>query len=56
MQCSWRMWLGTYAADLAFDKKRTTWGAAFFSQKRGPKYRTREPADRSEVLARVGGI
>ena len=28
MQCSWRLWFGTWAADLAYDNKRTIWGAA----------------------------
>ena len=27
MRCSWNLWFGTQAPDLAFDNKRTIWGA-----------------------------
>ena len=54
MQCSWHVWFGTQAADLAFDDKRTIWGAA--KNQKGSKHQTRESVYRSEVLAREFGI
>ena len=51
MQCSVYLWIGTWAADLAFDNKMDD-----LKPKKGPKYQTHESADRFLMLARDGGI